>query len=84
VLARVPLPLYGLLSDLPAAELVEQIEAANDALRSLGSELSAPLHTLAFLGLPVVIGKLKICSLGLIDVWAGEVVELEVPLAASV
>ena len=45
---------------------------------------SAPFHTLAFLGLPVVIGKLKICSLGLIDVWANEVVPLEEPLAAAV
>lgn len=78
VLASVPLPLYGLLSDRSAAELVEQIEAAIGAVHSLGSELSAPFHTLAFLGLPVVIGRLKICSLGLIDVWAGEVVALEV------
>ncbi|HSZ04130.1 MAG TPA: adenine deaminase C-terminal domain-containing protein [Solirubrobacteraceae bacterium] len=83
VLASVPLPLYGLLSDRPAEELVAQIEAAIEAIRSLGSELSAPFHTLAFLGLPVVIGKLKICSLGLIDVWASEVVGLEIPAAAS-
>jgi adenine deaminase len=38
----------------------------------------AAFHTLAFLGLAVVIGKLKVCSLGLIDVWANEVVSLEV------
>ena len=77
VLATVPLPLYGLLSEHPARELVAQISDAIDAVQSLGSDLSAPFHTLAFLGLPVVIGKLKICSLGLIDVWANEVVPLE-------
>jgi adenine deaminase len=83
VLAQVPLPLYGLLSDRPAAELVAQIEAAIAAARSLGSRLSAPFHTLAFLGLPVVIGRLKITSLGLIDVWASEVVSLEVSGSAA-
>jgi adenine deaminase len=78
VLARVPLPLYGLLSERPAKELVEQIEAAIAAARQLGCTLSAPFHTLAFLGLPVVIGKLKICSAGLVDVWQGRTVPVEV------
>ena len=32
--------------------------------------------TLAFTGLPVSIGRLKISSVGLIDVWRGEVVPL--------
>jgi adenine deaminase len=69
VLARVPLPLYGLLSEAPAPELVSQIEEAIEQARELGCRLSAPFHTLAFVGLPVVIGKLKICSEGLVDVW---------------
>jgi adenine deaminase len=78
VVAAVPLPLYGLLSELSAPELVDQLETAITAIRGLGSTLSAPFHTLAFLGLPVVIGQLKICSEGLIDVWAGTPVSLEV------
>jgi adenine deaminase len=78
VLARVPLPLYGLLSDQRAENVVDEIERAVAALRDLGCRLSAPFHTLAFLGLPVIIGELKICSKGLIDVWRGEVVPLEV------
>jgi adenine deaminase len=81
VLAAVPLPLYGLLSDQPADVTVALIGKAIDAVHSLGSELTAPFHTLAFLGLPVVIGKLKITSIGLVDVWANSVVELEVPTA---
>ena len=83
VLARVPLPLYSLLSDATAETVVQQIEDAVAAVRSLGSPLSAPFHTLAFLGLPVVIGNLKICSLGLVDVWANKVVDLEPALEAS-
>jgi adenine deaminase len=76
--ARVPLPLYGLLSERPAADLVEEIEAALAAARDLGCGLSAPFHTLAFVGLPVVIGRLKISSEGLVDVWGGRTVPLEI------
>jgi len=72
--ARVPMPLYGLLSTEPAPALVAQLEVAIGATRELGCELSAPFHTLAFVGLPVVIGKLKICSEGLVDVWEQAVV----------
>lgn len=74
VLAHVPLPLYGLLSEHPADRLVPEIERALDAVRLLGGRLSAPFHTLAFVGLPVVIGTLKICSEGLVDVWEQRVV----------
>jgi adenine deaminase len=77
VLARVPLPLYGLLSEQPADDLVVEIEAAIAAARSLGCGLSAPFHTLAFVGLPVVIGTLKICSEGLVDVWRQRIVPVE-------
>ncbi|MGA0565504.1 adenine deaminase C-terminal domain-containing protein [Ancylobacter sp. VNQ12] len=84
VLARVPLPLYGLLSDQPIEILTAQIQTALDALKSLGCELIAPFHTLAFSGLPITIGTLKISSLGLIDVWRGEVVPpLIGPVAAT-
>jgi adenine deaminase len=78
VRAAVPLPIYGLLSDQRAEVVVGEIEGAVKVLRNLGCRLSAPWHTLAFLGLPVIIGELKICSKGLIDVWKGEVVALEV------
>ncbi len=78
VVASVPLPLYGLLSERSAAEVVGQLERAIAATRELGCTLSAPFHTLAFLGLPVTIGKLKICSEGLVDVWAEKIVSVEV------
>jgi adenine deaminase len=84
VLAKVPLPLYGLLSDQDADATVALIGKAIEAVHSLGSELTAPFHTLAFLGLPVVIGKLKITSIGLVDVWANSVVDLELPSAEPV
>ncbi len=74
ILASVPLPLYGLLSEELIDDLGCQIEAAITALRGLGCTLGSPFHTLAFSGLPVSIGRLKINSRGLVDVWKGEIV----------
>ncbi|MCO5066165.1 MAG: amidohydrolase family protein [Rhizobiaceae bacterium] len=74
VTARVPLPLYGLLSEESIDTLGEQIAAAFAALRELGCPLETPFHTLAFTGLPISIGRLKINSRGLVDVWRGETV----------
>jgi adenine deaminase len=82
VLARTPLPIYGLLSERPAPDLVAQLDDAIGALRALGCRLSAPFHTLAFVGLPVVIGRLKICSEGLVDVWAGKTLPIEIECSA--
>jgi adenine deaminase len=76
VVAEAPMPLYGILSEASIDELVAQIEAAIAALKRLGCTLEAPFHTLAFAGLPVSIGTLKISSAGLIDVWRGEAVPI--------
>ncbi|MBX3598241.1 MAG: adenine deaminase [Rhizobiaceae bacterium] len=81
VVAQVPLPLYGLLSEASIDTLGQQIEAAFSALRELGCPLETPFHTLAFSGLPISIGRLKINSRGLVDVWKGETVP--VVLAAN-
>lgn len=76
VLARVPLPLYGLLSEAPVEVLAADIEKAIEALHGLGSPLTSPFHTLAFSGLLVGIGRLKISSAGIIDVWSEKAVPL--------
>lgn len=78
VTARVPLPLYGLLSEASIDRLADEIAAAFAALRELGCPLETPFHTLAFTGLPVSIGRLKINSRGLVDVWRGETVPVVV------
>lgn len=76
VLARVAFPLYGLLSEEPIDKLADDINSAIAALRGLGCPLKSPFHTLAFSGLPVSIGRLKISSAGLVDVWQGKTVPL--------
>ncbi|UCE84955.1 MAG: adenine deaminase [Deltaproteobacteria bacterium] len=67
VLALLPLPIAGLLSDRP----IECVRAASDALlgaaRALGSRLRDPFTTLSFLSLPVI-PELKLTDVGLIDV----------------
>lgn len=78
VVACLELPLFGLLSDEPLVAVVNKYERALRAVAEMGCALPAPFHTLAFVGLPITIGKLKICSKGLVDVWQERLVGLVV------
>lgn len=78
VLARVPLPVAGLLSDAPIRILVREIDGVNRAAASLGCALKDPFMALSFLALPVI-PALKLTDRGLVDVERFE----HVPLFAS-
>jgi adenine deaminase len=67
VRARVPLPLAGLVSPLPADELVRQLAALDAAAAELGCTLAHPCMTLSFLSLSVI-PSLKLTDQGLVDV----------------
>ena len=67
VRASVPLPLGGLVSPLPASELVQQLYALDAAAAELGCTLDHPCMTLSFLSLSVI-PSLKLTNQGLIDV----------------
>ena len=67
VRAGVPLPLGGLVSPLPVAELVQQLRALDDAVADLGCTLDHPCMTLSFLSLSVI-PALKLTDHGLVDV----------------
>ena len=67
VQAQVPLPLGGLVSTLPAAELVQQLHMLDAAAAALGCTLEHPCMTLSFLSLSVI-PSLKLTDQGLIDV----------------
>jgi adenine deaminase len=67
VRARVPLPLGGLISPLPAAELVAQLVALDNAAAEFGCTLEHPCMTLSFLSLSVI-PALKLTDQGLVDV----------------
>ncbi|MBA3450604.1 MAG: adenine deaminase, partial [Chloroflexia bacterium] len=54
VLARMALPVAGILADRPLAEVAAAYGALEDAARGLGSELPSPFGLLAFLALSVI------------------------------
>ena len=67
VLAALPLPIAGLMSDLPLEEVVRRGRELVRAARELGCSLPDPFMSLSFLALPVI-PKLKLTDLGLVDV----------------
>jgi adenine deaminase len=67
VLALLPLPIAGLMSDLPMEEVRDRADDLAAAARALGSPLRHPFTTMSFLALEVV-PKLKLTDLGLVDV----------------
>ena len=75
VLAELPLPIAGLLSDETYETVVEQAHALTEAARTIGCTLEAPFQHLSFLALSVI-PSLKITDQGLVDVDRFELVGL--------
>ena len=67
VLARVPLPIAGLMSDQSIERVREGMDKLVEATRDLGTDLHAPFMALSFLALPVI-PELKLTDRGLVDV----------------
>lgn len=67
ILASLPLPVAGLMSDRPYLEVYDGLKEIAKGLRYLGaSDLFNPFLTLSFLALPVI-PHLKLTDLGLFD-----------------
>jgi len=66
ILAELPLPLGGLMSDLPAKKVAQQTQQLRLAAAELGCRLASPLMTLSFLALPVI-PQLRLTDRGLFD-----------------
>lgn len=77
VLALLPLPIAGLMSDQPAETVIAQQEALLEAAREIGCPHHDPFMPLSFLPL-AVIPHLKLTDRGLVDVDRFEIVPLEV------
>ncbi|HEX2642382.1 MAG TPA: adenine deaminase C-terminal domain-containing protein, partial [Thermoanaerobaculia bacterium] len=75
VLALLPLPIAGLMSDRPIEEVRDQARALLDAARQLGARLREPFMAMSFLALEVI-PALKLTDQGLVDVEKFEVVPL--------
>lgn len=67
VIARLPLPIAGLMSDRPLAEVASGWEVLRRAAGDLGSIPAEPFMVLSFLALPVI-PELKLTDRGLVDV----------------
>ena len=77
VVAEVPCPIGGLLSDRPAEEVAADVRALEEAAhRELGATLAAPVMTLSFMALSVI-PELRISDLGLVDSVAFGIVPVE-------
>ena len=75
IMAELPLPLGGLMSDRGLGEVAAGMEQARIAVRELGVQLPSPFMTLSFLGLSVI-PDLRITDLGLIDVNSFSIAEV--------
>jgi adenine deaminase len=67
VIASLPLPVAGLLSERSMEETVSGLANVESAASGLGSRLDSPFSTLSFLALPVI-PDLRLTDLGLVDV----------------
>ena len=67
VQALLPLPIAGLLSDRPLADVAAAARDLGRAARTLGCALPDPFMALSFLALPVI-PRLKLTDRGLVDV----------------
>ncbi len=67
VVASMPLPIGGIMSEKSSAEVAAELETMNGSARGIGCALPAPFMTLSFVSLPTV-PELGLTDKGLIDV----------------
>lgn len=75
IVDSIALPLAGLMSTLPAEEVMAAMERVNAAARSLGCSMNAPFMSLSFISLPTV-PELGLTDYGLIDVFKHRIIDL--------
>jgi len=76
IIDQLPLPIGGLMSPLHVAEVAEALERLDRVVASMGVTVDHPFGFLSFLALSVV-PKLKITDLGVLDVDAWTIVEVQ-------
>ena len=75
VVAHLPLPVAGILTEDPLSEAADRLAGVTRALRDLGWGNVNPVMSLCTIGLPVS-PALKVTDQGLVDVRAGRIVPL--------
>jgi len=77
VVEELPLPVAGLMSDQPLAQVHERLSSMERRLAGMGVKGTAPFMTLSFLALSVI-PELKITDRGLVDVTRFQLVPLAI------
>ncbi len=80
VLAKLPLPIAGLMSNQSAGHVIRELTVLNQAYQKLGGTLAAPFMTLSFISLPTV-PELGLTDFGLIDVSSHKIIPPFVPMS---
>ena len=75
VLALVPLPIAGLMNDLPAQQMDGLLRKLNDAWKEMGCEINSPYMSMAYIPL-ACIPELRLTNRGLVDCRAFRFVDL--------
>lgn len=75
ILASLPLPIGGLMSDQPLARVKDDLGKLHQATKGMGCPLADPFMPLSFLALPVI-PELKITDKGVVDVKRFQIVPL--------
>jgi adenine deaminase len=76
-LTTLPLPVAGMLSEAPAAETARRFEAVRDAADDIGLTVPGGVLELSYLALEVI-PEVRLTNNGLVDVTAGEYVDVVV------
>ncbi len=77
IVAEVPAPVFGLISEMPVPRLAKQLQEITAAMKNLGCPLKDPLRTLVTLT-GAAIPFLRICEQGLVDIKSGKILGLVV------
>jgi adenine deaminase len=75
VLARLPLPVAGLMTEQPIEQVRQEYDALIKAAQGLGSPMNDPFMAMSFMALEVI-PKLKLTDVGLVDVEQFKVIDL--------
>jgi adenine deaminase len=75
VLAELPLPIAGIISDQPLGKVLDKLKKLEKAAAELGCKMSHPFGILSFLALPVI-PELRLTDMGLVDVSKFKIVDL--------
>lgn len=77
ILAKVAMPIAGLLADRPVETVAEEVAALEEAWKELGCYIHAPFMTFSLIALPVI-PEIRITNRGIADVTEFKLIETEI------